>query len=393
MIAEIIFWLCVFAVLHSYVLYPILLRMAAIGKKHNSLVFDTTDELPRLIVLMAVFNEEKVLQEKIDSIYNTHYPLDKIYVAIGSDSSTDSTNDILEANKIRYPNFLPFYFKERSGKLKIINKLQHTLREEFADAVIVMTDANVLFDANMFYQLAKHFKNEQIGLVGANVVNIGIKKTGISLQEKSYVQRENQIKYLEGLAFGAMTGAFGACYAMRASLFVPIPDGNRADDLFLTMSVIRQRKKAISEPEAICFEDVPNDVDEEYRRKSRNATSNFQNLFIFLGMLWPPYTGVAFCFFSHKVLRWIGPLFIILAYFSNLALLGQGNKFYVATFIVQTVLLSAPFVDKLLKGIGVHLVILRFVSYFYYMNLALAAGFINYLKGDKRNVWQPTKRS
>jgi len=104
------------------------------------------------------------------------------------------------------------------------------------------------------------------------------------------------------------------------------------------------------------------------------------------------FNAVAFCFFSHKVIRWFGPLFIVGAYVSNIFLLTQG-RFYLFTFIVQNLLLLSPVVDAILKQVGVHLIVLRFASYFYAMNLALVNGFWMYVRGIKTNAWSPTKRN
>ena len=70
--------------------------------------------------------------------------------------------------------------------------------------MIILTDANVYFEKNTITKLVRHFSDEKIGLVGANILNIGIKKDGISMQEKSYIQRENLIKYYEGIVFGTV---------------------------------------------------------------------------------------------------------------------------------------------------------------------------------------------
>lgn len=391
MIAAIIFWTSILAGFHSYVLYPLIMRLLAIGKKQNTLIYQQNDELPHLYVIMAVHNEEVVLAQKLDSIFNTYYPQDKLHVYVGSDSSTDDTNNILERYKAKYPNFHPIMYRERKGKIAIGNTFYHAIKDEAENGILIMTDADVIFQEDTLYHLAKHFKNPQIGMVGANILSPA-KKEGIAFQEKSYVHRENMIKYREGIVFGAMMGAFGACYAIRASLFTPVQEHFKSDDFFLTMHVLREHKMAIYELEAIGYEDVPSKAHEEYMRKVRISLGNFQNLEIYKGMLWPPYNAVAFCFWSHKVLRWMGPLFIVLTYIANLFLL-DGNKFYQLTFILQNLLLVTPLIDNLLKRMHIEVVIIRFIAYFYYMNLALFQGFIKYLKREQQNVWQPTKRN
>ena len=203
---------------------------------------------------------------------------------------------------------------------------------------------------------------------------------------------ENYLKFLEGKTWGAMMGAFGACYAMRADLFEPVPANFIVDDFFLTMKVLDKKKSAIMETNAICYEDVSQDAGQEFRRKVRISTGNFQNLKTFAPLLWPPWKGLAFSFFSHKVLRWNGPAFIALAYVSCAAL-AYSNPFYYWLWLVQTALFLVPLCDYLLKQLGIHITFIRLIAYFYLMNLALLIGLFKFLKGVKTNVWEPTKRN
>ena len=95
MIWAIVFWVSVFIILHSYLLFPLILKSLASKKKQNDILFTRDDDLPFISVIMAVHNEEKVITEKVRSIFNTDYPEEKFELLIGSDSSTDKTNDIL----------------------------------------------------------------------------------------------------------------------------------------------------------------------------------------------------------------------------------------------------------------------------------------------------------
>ncbi len=379
---------------HSYVLFPVLLKLFAAGKKENNVVYSKAgDELPNVYILLSVFNEERVIKGKLDSIFATSYPLNKLRVFIGSDNATDNTNAIISSYQAQYTNLHFTAYSQRKGKPNVINALVDLIGLQSADlslAVLILTDANVMFTPDTIFETVKHFRNPEIGMVAANILNKEVVKDGISVQEKSYIQRETQIKYLEGLNWGSTMGAFGACYAMRASLYKSIPANFIVDDFYLTMHVLDKGKKAITELNALCYEDVSNDVDVEFGRKARIQAGNFQNL----GIYWPillRFNAVAFCFFSHKVIRWLGPLFIVLSYIANICLL-LSSQFYVFTFVVQNLLLVSPLLDFLFKKMGLHLILLRFASYFYIMNFALALGFVNYMRGIKTNTWNPTRR-
>lgn len=395
---QILFWSAVFALFHSYVLYPLLLRWFTKGKENNQEVFvaiEEKEELPKLYVLMAAYNEEKVIEKKLQSIFESDYPSEKVEVWIGSDNSTDATNDILQQFAEKYDNLQWHNFEGRSGKIRIINQLygfiEGKLQPDFNE-VLILTDANVFFTPTTFYELAKHYKNPKMGVVAANILNLGVKEEGISFQEKWYIQRENSVKYLEGIWGGCMMGAFGAAYTLRADLFERVPENFIVDDFFLTLKAIEKGALSIKEPAAICYEDVSDDIFEEFRRKKRISSGNFQNLATFAAMTHPKWGKVAFCFWSHKVLRWLGPFFMLTAFVSSLFLAFQ-NHFYLLMLCLQVATCGIPLLDYLLKKMHIHSKILRFISYFQLMNIALLLGFFNYLKGINSNVWKPTKRN
>ena len=394
-IALIVFWVSVGLMFHSYILYGLLLQLFAAGKKENDVVYVPGDaQLPAVFIVFSVFNEEKVIKEKLESIFKTSYPLDKLTVFVGSDNSVDGTNQIIEEYTSRYTNLTFKQFNERSGKSDVLNKLVAAINEDpvhHKDGIFIFTDANVMFEPDTIYQLVKHFKNQNIAQVGANILSKSVKADGISFQEKQYIQRENSVKYLEGLNWGAMMGAFGACYAMRSDCWTEIPENYLMEDFYLSMNVLSKGKKAILELKAICYEDVSNEMGEEFKRKSRIQAGNFQNLGVYWKLLFR-FNALSFCFFSHKVIRWLGPVFILLSYAANAWLLQYGH-FYIFTFLVQNLLLISPVIDSLLKRVGIHLILLRFASYFYTMNLALVNGFWMYVRGVKTSTWSPTKRN
>ena len=387
MILQVFFWLCIFAIFHSYVLYPIILQILAIGKKENLNIYLTEDDFPPVSVLVAVYNEESVIEEKIRSVFSGNYPASKIDFIVGSDGSTDNTDIILEKLVNEFPQLRFFPLKHRMGKGNVLN----TIVKEAKNGILIYTDAKVIFGTDTVYQLAKHFKEPVIGLVGGKLLNKVRIAAGISIQENAFMSREFVMKYQEGLIWGSMVGAYGALYAIRKSLVPVIPISFIVDDFYITLKVFEGSEKAILNPDAIGYLNVPNEMKEEYRRKVRIAKGNFQNMFAFLHILWPPWKGKAFSYLSHKVLRWLGPFFIISIFLCNIFLLDKGFLF-ILTFSFQIILLIIPALDYALRKFGIHILFLRFITHFYSMNAALFIGFLNYLKGIKSNVWEPTKR-
>lgn len=397
-ILQIIFWLCSFLLVYSYVLFPILLKILSKGKKGNTIIYDGKDVLPHVSVLMSLYNEEKVIIEKLKTLAQQKKSNKNLSVYIGSDCSSDNTNELVSnfINKNNLSNFYFYPFTNRQGKPGVINQLfQYAANknEIGENHILIITDASVLLGENTIFHLIKHFKNNKIGLVDSNMKHIGIQKDGISKSEDSYISGEVKIKYRESIINGKMMGPFGGCYALRSDLFIPVPSNFLVDDFYLAMNVLDKGMDAINELEAICKESVSQEMSEEYRRKRRISAGNFQNLFTYKHLLLPSRADIAFHFIPHKVLRWLGPFFIIVGYITNLILALDGNLFYLILFLLQTVLIFIiPIFDFLLQQFNVHFIILRSIRYFFMMNLALLEGFINYLKGVQSNVWQPTKR-
>ncbi|MDP4267441.1 MAG: glycosyltransferase [Bacteroidota bacterium] len=368
MILSIVFFVCVFSVFHTYILFPFLLKIFALGKKQNRIIFEREDlNLPYVSILLAVHNEESVIVQKIQSTFKTNYPVNKIEFLIGSDASDDSTNEIIKEFRTKFPNIQLIEFNERMGKVKIINSLALKAKGE----IFILTDANVFFAGDTIYQLVKHYKNPSVSITGGNILNYVKDKNGISHQEKYYLSRENAIKYNEGLIWGAMIGSFGGCYSIRASMFNSIPDDILyMDDFYITLNVLNNGGKAINEMDAISYEDVSDLIEEEFRRKIRISLGTIPILLKFYRLWLPPFNGVAFSLFSHKVLRYMSPLLIILTFIINIFLLNQGT-FYFLTLILQLLLFVSPFVDFIMRQAGINFKPLRFITHFIYMNIAL----------------------
>jgi cellulose synthase/poly-beta-1,6-N-acetylglucosamine synthase-like glycosyltransferase len=386
MIPEILFWCSIILICYSYIFFPWLIKLISGGMDDNHIIYETEDELPYISIIVPAFNEEEVIKDKIESIYYTCYPINNFEVLIGSDASYDNTNLICRIFAENYENLKFIPFSSRIGKPSIINNLVQDARGE----ILVITDANVMFEFNTLIELIKHFKNESIGLVDSNIKHSGLRKQGISIQENAYVSREIRIKSFESRAWGCMMGPSGGCYAVRKKLFVPVPPNFLVDDFFINMMVLSQGKKTINNLEAIVREDVSDDISEEFRRKVRIAAGNFQNLFRFINLLRSAFKPLVFCFISHKVLRWLGPIFILTALISSLMLSDHG--FFRIVILVETLLLLIPVLDYLLKKIKIHIVFLRFITHFLSMNFALFLGLIKFAGGINTNIWQPTRR-
>ncbi len=382
---------------HTYIAYPVLMRWMGRRRPLPGDRFRSGREFPEVAVLMAVYNEEKVLAETLASILASDYPPEKLTVFIGSDGSTDRSDAIAKSFSDADPRVRLVSFGGRNGKIRIINRLAEGALTTFSDpdkAIFVLCDANVTWAGSLLRRLVSHFKRESVGLVGAAVVDRIREHTGIGDQEEAYVGQENLVKFAEGVIWGRVMGAFGACYAMRSRLFTPVPPHHIVDDFYLTLSCLEQGSDAIVDLDAVCHEAVSTDIREEFRRKRRIAAGNFQNLRRFRQYLLPWHGGpaVAFAFWSHKGLRWYGPFLLVAAMLSALALGFQNPWFLpgVGGFLALFLMAAA---DRILAGRGWgHVRAFRFCRYFLSMNLALFLGYLDFLRGPRTSVWEPTRR-
>ncbi|MBI4931924.1 MAG: glycosyltransferase family 2 protein [Bacteroidetes bacterium] len=387
---QIIFWVSFAALAHTYIIYPLLLKVLASTKLPSPRGRGSEGE-GKISILIPAYNEEKIIKQKLESIFNSDYPREKIEVIVGSDNSSDKTNDIVKS----FPQVQLVEFSGRNGKPKIINKLVTLAKNE----ILILTDANVLFDKDTIRELAKHFSNSEIGLVDSHMQNINL-QGGISKAESTYIRGESGIKSNEGKIFGMMMGPFGGCYAVRKSFYSPVPENFLVDDFYINMKVLEKGGKAISELNAKVYEEVPSDWKIEFKRKIRIATGSYQNYFAFLHLLFR-FNALSFCFLSHKLLRWKGPFLMIALYITNFILIPSKYEFvrtyelrisfFEIFFLLQNLLLLLLAFDLLLAALKISSPT-RLVTHFFTTNLALLIGFFKFLGGVKSSVWTPTKR-
>jgi cellulose synthase/poly-beta-1,6-N-acetylglucosamine synthase-like glycosyltransferase len=372
--------LCVLGVLQTYLIYPVGLIVMGKSKRESPILNSSLS----VGVIIAAYNEENVIAKKIQSILESDYPLEKISIYLGSDASTDKTNELIASFQEKHPNIHLKIFQGRSGKAHIINDLA----KECKDDVFILTDANVFFTQNTISNLVRHFSHAKTKQVCANIIKTSDKNIQIQGLEKKYLWLENTIKLKESNTWGFVIGAEGGCYAIRRENYTPVPKNFFMDDFFITMSVIKNRGEVLFDDQAIVYEDLPSESSEEFKRKIRISIGNYQNLFAFKSLLWPFWRPISFAFISHKILRWLTP-FLLLAIFVISLLLIRYNTIFVYFTGVQAFLFLTPLLIPFVKKIKPIL----FVAHFYNMNLALLIGFFTFLKGIKSSVWQPTPRS
>lgn len=344
---------------------------------------------------MSAYQEEFIIREKLKSLKAQNYPLDLLTFWIASDGSIDKTNQIIQEECKNLSNSQYFLFEQRRGKPEVINDLVSKAKLYYNDVhfIIILTDANVIFNNETVAFLVQPFILPEISLVDSKIEPLNVISKGISMSEHFYLSRETKLKQNEGRWKGLAMGASGGCYAIRSNDYVPIPKDFLVDDFFISFNILLKGKKAILNTSAICYEEVSSSIWTEFRRRRRISAGNFQNLFYFLPFFSIKQLPLWFVFFSHKVIRWFGPLILIISFLFLFYLAFYQVVIYYAVIILSLFLVAVFIFDTYFENITIHLPFLKGIRYFIVINAALLLGCFDFLKGIKNNVWEPTKRN
>jgi len=400
---ELLFWLSVLLIVYGYFIYPILVFILSEisqtladsthtlfrgaerqvseyrdqePRTHNSAV------LPNVTVVIAAFNEEQCIQSRIENLLTLDYPQDKLTLLVGSDGSSDQTADILRS--IKSENLHPRIFEQNRGKMSVLNDLI----SEAQDEIIVLSDANTHFEKNALQKLVRHFEDAQIGAVCGelHLVDSQSKENRDSL----YWRYEQKLKLYES-RLNALLGANGAIYAIRKSLFQPLPAKTIVDDYQIAMNVAKQGYRLLYDPDAVAIEEVAPNLQAEVGRRIRIGMGNYQAFFSMPWVLNPLLGWRFFTYISHKVCRWFAPHFMLIAFVSNLLLVDKG--FYQIAFVGQMLFYLSAWIgirsqrkEHRIPGV------ISLITFFVSMNIALFQGFIKYLRSDVQGTWQRTTR-
>jgi cellulose synthase/poly-beta-1,6-N-acetylglucosamine synthase-like glycosyltransferase len=340
------------------------------------------EDLPTLSVLIAAYNEEAVIEERVQNALLMDYPKDKLEIVVASDGSSDATPAIVARYADRGVCLL--HCPERRGKAATLNSAVSKLTGE----IVLLSDANTHTDRDAGRQLVRWFQDSQVGVVCGRLV-LTDPETGKNA-DSLYWQYETFLKRCEG-RLGALLGSNGAIYAIRRELFTPIPPDTLVDDLMIPLQAKLQTGCAIIyESAAIAREETAPDVRAEFHRRSRIGAGGFQSIQRLWPLLNPRRGWIAFTFFFHKILRWLCPFFMLGMLATNVILCQE--PFYLALLFAQFgfYLLSmlAVFVPAQFRSLKP----LRLTTMFTSMNLALLVGFFRWLRGNHRGVWRRTAR-
>jgi cellulose synthase/poly-beta-1,6-N-acetylglucosamine synthase-like glycosyltransferase len=379
---KIIFFFFIILLVFAYYGYSIFLNLLAglFSKAH----IRTADYKPKVSIIVPVYNEEKIIKEKIENCLALDYPKHLLQIMICSDCSTDNTIDIVSQHIAKGITICDY--RERSGKTGVVNKSVPKAEGE----IVVLTDANTMFEPDAVSKLVSMYTSEKIGAV-LGQVKLAVPKGVLGLQKEIvYRDFETRLKYIEGL-FGATIGAFGGFYSIRKELFVPLPDNAYSnDDLIIPTRILTNNYNVIFDKEAISIEDTGQGVSEEFTRRVRIGAGNFQSFFMLKGMLNPLLGKKFFFYISHKVLRWYSPFLLMVIFFANILIFDEYP--FNIVFYFQILFYCLAIIGAIFLKAGITLPIITSVTHFVSMNLAVLLGFFRYVRGIKSSVWESTDR-
>jgi cellulose synthase/poly-beta-1,6-N-acetylglucosamine synthase-like glycosyltransferase len=378
------FWISLGAVAYAYIGYPIVLWLTArlCGKRSQPPA--TADEsLPFVSLLIVAYNEESVIEERVRNALAMDYPENRREIVIASDGSTDATAEIVRRHADRGVRLLDN--RERRGKAMVLNAAFPELRGE----IVLLSDANTNYDLDAARRLVRWFGDPTVGVVCGRLI-LTDPLTGRNA-DSLYWKYETFLKRCEG-RLGALLGVNGAIYAIRRELVEPIPTGVLVDDFVLPLlTKMRTGCAMVYDKEAVAREETPADISVEFNRRSRIGAGGFQSIGLLWRLLNPARGWVAFTFFSHKILRWSCPFFLIAMFAANLALcdvppygllIGAQVGFYALSLLAALLPPRLP----LLKP-------LRLTTMFTSMNAALLMGFWRWLRAGQDGTWKRTLRT
>lgn len=387
---SILFWVSFALVFYSYVGYGILLWFLVKIKKwvHGLPQPHPPAEWPKVALVVAAYNEEDYIEEKIANTLALDYPADRLELAFITDGSTDSTPDIIK----KYPGIDLYHQPERKGKVAAINRVLPLLRSP----LLVFCDANTLLNRECIKEIVKHYQDPLVGGVAGEkkVIQKGI-GTAAAVGEGAYWKYESFLKKLDSDLYSTM-GAAGELFSVRKELFEVAPAGTIIEDFVQSLKLCSRGYVLRYEPNAYASEGPSASIKEEMKRKVRISAGAFQAM-ILLKELFNVfrYPVVSFQFISHRILRWtLCPPALIILLITNILILNYQPEslfyrlFLLAQAIFYVMALAGWFFA--LREKKVKLLYIPF--YFLFMNAAVFMGFRRFLQNKQTVLWEKAER-
>lgn len=373
-----VFVLASLGAFYAYLGYPLLLWIWAKASTQQPAGGDTF--LPNVTIMIPAHNESAVLPSKLDNLARLEYPVERLEILVVSDASTDGTVEIAREFARGRDHVRTIALESRGGKAGALNAGLDAASHE----VIVFTDASIQLEPGSLRALVQPFAEPSIGCAsGEDRVEGGGGEALYGCYELFLRRKESVV--------GSIVGASGSYYAQRRELCGIFPDGI-APDFLSVLRTVQHGLRAVTVPGAGGTMRATASHGREFQRKVRTLVRGMTGLFGNVSLMNPMNSGsFAFLLFSHKVMRWLVPWFLLTMAGSHLLLLDAPAFRVLAVphfgfYLLGLVGLVGP-------GMLRRWLPLRIAAYFVTVHAAMAVAWWRYLSGVRQEVWSPTTRS
>ncbi|PWS33752.1 glycosyltransferase family 2 protein [Pedobacter paludis] len=382
-------WIALFLIVYTFVGYGFLLyfviRIKRIFKK--PIQFQYSENLPTVTLLIAAYNEEGIIVEKIQNTLSLDYPKDKLQIVFITDGSNDQTPELIKP----FTEVQLLHNNERTGKMAAIKRAIPYATGE----IMIFTDANTFLNKTAIKELVKHYQNEKVGAVaGEKRILVDEKADASSAGEGFYWKYESRLKKWDYELYSNV-GAAGELFSIRTALYQPVESDTIIDDHMIAMRIAENGYIIAYEPDAYAMETASADTKEELKRKIRIAAGGIQSIFRLKKAANPfHYPLLTFQYISHRVLRWtITPFLLVLAFLLNILIVVQTDIFfYKALLLAQIAFYALSLLGLFFERRNIKIKAFFIPYYFCVMNYAVVAGIFRYAKKNQSAAWEKSKR-
>lgn len=381
---EIILFIAIGFLVFIYAGYGFLITGINRFRKNRAPEISGADELPEVAVVIAAYNEENVIREKIENTLSLNYPADKLKIYLIADGSNDATTSIAAS----FEQVKLFWQPERCGKTAAINRLMPFI----AEPVTIFTDANVFLNKEAILHMVMHYRDPKTGAVSGEKRVIASSELNAAATEGLYWKYESYLKK-EDARLRSLAGAAGELFSIRTALYRMMPADTLLDDFMISMEIIRQGYRIAYAPDAYAMETPSLNIAEEYKRKVRIGAGGVQSVLRTLDFLNPFAYGIfTLQYFFHRFSRWIvAPLLIPLVFILN-GCIARQNDFLAVLFLLQIVFHAAALLGWWMEQRGKRSKWLFVPFYFDFMHFSVLIGWIRYFSGTQNVTWKKAVR-
>jgi len=353
------FWLLVAFVAYVYMGYPLGLHLWRRLWPRPLAANGMGGRTPGVSIVIAARNEGRRLAGRIDNLLNLDYPAAQRQIIIVSDGSTDDSLEVLA----RYEPAVEIVALPEGGKARALNA--GVERARFG--LLVFADARQAFAPDALQMLIAPFSDPKVGAVSGELVLEGeardrrtpasdrrgrtVRPIAADAERRApanrrhstpstiaegvglYWRYEKQIRRDESAVASTM-GATGAMYAMRRSLWRPLPDETILDDVLAPMRCVLAGSRVLFEDRARAYDRTARNAKDEIRRKRRTLAGNYQLCWLEPALLLPWRNPAWIQFVSHKVARLAVPYALPPLWLLSFLLIRR-SMVYAAAFAAQ----------------------------------------------------------